>query len=99
MNRLYPYILLIMLCCATTVSAQEMRDSVELLIKELITSHKRYDYHELDFYHFTKYERRDIDLNDIDPLNVNSDFMKRICRIRRKYTTLALTSTISSLCP
>ena len=66
-----------MLCCATTVSAQEMRDSVELLIKELITSHKRYDYHELDFYHFTKYERRDIDLNDIDPLNVNSDFMKR----------------------
>ena len=77
MNRLYPYILLIMLCCTTTVSAQEMRDSVELLIKELITSHKRYDYHELDFYHFTKYERRDIDLNDIDPLNVNSDFMKR----------------------
>ncbi len=66
-----------MLCCATTLSAQEMRDSVELLIKELITSHKRYDYHELDFYHFTKYERRDIDLNDIDPLNVNSDFMKR----------------------
>lgn len=71
------YILLLVICCAIKVSAQEKYDSIEVLIKDLIISSERHDYHELDYYHFTKYERRDIDLNDIDPLNVQQKFMKR----------------------
>lgn len=77
MSRIYRYILLLLVCYASTASAYKEGDSIEVLMRELITTHYRYDYHDLDFYHFTKYERRDVDLNDIDPLNLDQAYMKR----------------------
>ena len=55
-----------------SIHVSENLSSIEGIISRL----HGYDYHRYPYYSYTKYESRDLTLNDIDPLNVQQKFMK-----------------------
>ena len=61
-----------------SIHVSENLSSIEGIISRL----HGYDYHRYPYYSYTKYESRDLTLNDIDPLNVQQKFMKKHRLIR-----------------
>lgn len=76
-----------MLTFGSTVAAHEEADSLSVRdtlpsIESIISRLHGYDYHRYPYYSFTKYECRDLTLNDVDPLNVQQKFIKKHRLIR-----------------
>ena len=78
---------------SSPVAAHEEADSLSVkdsihvteslsTIEGIISRLHGYDYHRYPYYSYTKYESRDLTLNDIDPLNVQQKFMKKHRLIR-----------------
>ncbi len=61
------------------VTAHEEADSLSegRTIDTLIAHVRGFDYHQYPYYSFTKYESRNISLNDVDPLNIDQKYMRK----------------------
>ena len=57
--------------------------TAEGVMRRVISDLQTYDYHNRSFYHYTTYEKRDLTLNDIDPLNVQQRFVRKRKWVRR----------------
>ena len=70
---------MLLLLSFVRVTAHEEADSLseELTIDSLISHVRGNNYHRYPYYRFTKYESRNLTLNDIDPLNVQQKFIQK----------------------
>ena len=71
-----------LLLCHTVIVAQDGSEDAAL-IDSLVSSVERSDYYRYPYYHFTKYESRNLALNDVDPLNVKQKYIRNHRWFRR----------------